>query len=206
MTASVTGIWNMALSHIGDRANISDTDEQSVSAENCRLFYPLALETALTDYPWSFATARERLAPLKKESWNWKYAYAYPLKALRVVSIGNDESATSEATFPYETMRIIAPTEQKSARVILTDVENAVAFYIYREQDTGVFPPLFTEALSFLLASYLAGAQIRGDAALSKKQALYQSYLGLLMKAEPADANQRNTPVDFIPSSIAARG
>jgi hypothetical protein len=75
--------------------------------------------------------------------------------------------------------------------VILTDQVNAVLRYTSIVTDTTKFSPLFTMALSWHLASMLAGPLLKGEAGAAESKrctALMQSYLS---KATESDAAQR---------------
>ncbi|MDR0250190.1 MAG: hypothetical protein LBI35_02600 [Burkholderiales bacterium] len=201
MSASLTGIWNMALSHTGGRANISDNNEQSFEADQCRLFYPIALKEALSFFAWTFATSRERLAPLaSRETFNWRFVYASPASSLLVLSVGDETAATWDATAPYELM-----SGSDGTSLLYTDVENAVAFYVRGEVSTALFSPSFVSALALLLASHLAGSLIKGQSSLGVKKAMYEMYMVAVRNAAAIDANQRSFRPDFAPSGIAAR-
>lgn len=90
--AEKTDIFNMAVSLIGSRAQISDPEtDVSEGAINCRTFYDTAVGAALRMAPWGFAKKTLVLSQLKTSvgqnivPWSallppppWKYSYVYP--------------------------------------------------------------------------------------------------------------------------------
>lgn len=73
-------LCNRALGRI-KAGQIADYDEQSLSAEKCRLYYPEVLGDMLEgNHDWSFATQRVRPAQLlvNDRPGEWQYAYQLP--------------------------------------------------------------------------------------------------------------------------------
>ena len=89
--------------------------------------------------------------------------------------------------------------------VIYTDQENAVALYTRRVTDTSKFPPIFVVALSWHLASMVAGPLIKGDGGAAESKRCSQMAMGWLMKAIESDANQRRSNNDYQPVWISSR-
>jgi hypothetical protein len=88
---------------------------------------------------------------------------------------------------------------------VLTNVPDAVLRYTTQVTDTTKFSPLFTVALSHMLASMLAGPILKGDkgAAEAKNQlALAKTFEGM---AEASDANQRKNNIEPAVSWIRGR-
>jgi hypothetical protein len=186
--ASEIDICNLALSHLGDNATVASIDppEGSAQAEHCARFYPMARDALLELHHWKFATRRANLALLNAESWSWSYAYAAPsltLKLLAVLPAGASSDADGE---DYE----IEGAADGSV-LILSNTEAASVRFIAHVTDTTTFPPLFVLALSWQLASMLAGPILKGDAGAAEAKrcaGMAQSYLA---KAAESDANQR---------------
>jgi hypothetical protein len=76
-------------------------------------------------------------------------------------------------------------------RLLYTNQENAVLRYTRRVEDTTRFPPLFVDALTRLLASYLAGPVVKGSDAIAVAQAQLQAYRAIIAQATVSDSNQR---------------
>lgn len=202
--ASEVDIANLALSHLGDTATVASLDppEGSAQAEHCARFYPMARDTLLQSYAWSFASRRAQLAELTSESPSWDYCYAKPSDCLAVRAIlPNDATDDTKDNFQNFVMEV----NSSEVEVIYTDQELAVAMYTRSTVDAGKFPPLFVLALSYQLASLLAGPLIKGDAGAAESKRCAQLAIGWAGKAIEADANQRKVNNDFTPSWISAR-
>lgn len=200
--ASEVEIANLALSHLGDEATIASLDppEGSPQAEHCARFYPIARDTLLEMHPWSFATRRVSLAELTVESWAWEFAYAYPASCVKILSVLPREASSDDQTQPYET-----ETTGDGTPIILTNTEQATCRYVARVTDSARFPPLFVDALSRLLASYVAGTLIKGDAGHKASMDQLNAFNLSASRAMVSDANQRDMKPEHRPSWIGAR-
>jgi hypothetical protein len=204
--SSEVDICNAALSHLGDSANITSISppEGSVQAEHCARYYPMARDAMLEMHDWSFATRRVVLAlqtiPPSVPATSWHYAYAMPAGVAKLISVLAPEAADNTgAAFEVENLPDGTP-------VIYSNTENAVLRYVARVTDPTRFSSLFTDALGWLLASYLAGPIIKGDAGAATGQACFKTFLGQLTNATGSDARQRHVVDDYVPAGIRARG
>lgn len=207
--ASVVDICNLAMSRLGDSANISSIDppEASPQAEYCAQFWPIARDSALEGYPWAFATKRATLAELTPETDAWVYAYAMPTNCLRVLSVqdseatsdlGVDTSLPTQQAFTIETMA-------SGSLAILTDQDQASARYIAKITDSTKYSPLFVDYVSWLLASHVAGPLIKGDAGAKMAQFCMAAADSVLTKAKAANSSQRSVRPAHMPAHLAAR-
>lgn len=207
--ASVVDICNLAMSRLGDSANIASIDppEGSPQSEYCAQFWPIARDAALEAFPWSFATRRVTLAEVATESNAWAYAYALPSNCLRVLAvqdfesgsdIGVDSSSPVPAPFAVEALA-------SGSLAILTDQDKASAKYIVRVTDSTKYSPLFLEYVSWLLASHVAGPLIKGDAGAKMAQFCMAAADSVLAKARATDASQRAVRPVHMPAHLAVR-
>lgn len=200
--ASVVEICNLALARLGDEATVASIDppEGSAQAEHCQRFYPIARDVLMESHDWSFATARARLALLADaDAWEWQFAYAEPANTIRVLAIlGPNGSATDE---PQDFDREATATATK----ILTNQADAVARYTVRVIDSSRYPPLFVDALAWLLASMLAKTVVKGEAGINLERGCMQQYMLKLSEAKVSDANQRRVQPKHTPGWIGAR-
>lgn len=203
---SVLTIWNLALSHLGDDATVDSPNEQSVVAELCRQFYATARDTTLELHPWNFATRRGPLALLTEQPFRaWAYAYAMPADALSVWQVGRDQvSVLTDHTgaalrLPETTFDVAASGEaedfeievrEDGTTIILSNVAEAFGRWTRRVEDSTKFSPSFRMALSYLLASQLAGPILKGDAGRAESRRLLQEFRAWLNTAGTSDANQ----------------
>lgn len=195
--ASEVDICNLALSHLGDSAGISSITpgEGSEQASHCARFYPIARDVALESHSWGFITRRATLAALDTDTWHWTYAYGIPSGMLRALAVLPTTASTDSKSEDFA-----LEGTSTGARVILTNLDDATLRYTVKITDTTKFSPLFIDALSRLLASYLAGPIIKGDAGIAIGRARLAEFRAILAEAKVSDANQRKVaPVHSVP-------
>lgn len=243
---SVVTICNLALGHLGDTAQVTSVfpPDQSVQAQLCARFYPIAVTSLLEMVAWGFATRRIQLArasinptvttrvltdgSTESSCGTWRFAYTYPagvINALSVIPAGASDDyqesfghAEHDHFRPYpegytpvlgaslDVPRSYAiETQADGSQVLLTDVHDAVLRYTTLVEDTTKFSPLFTLALSYLLASMLAGPIIKGDVGIETGQQMLKAFAAIKGQAEASDANQRKTHVEPAVSWIRGR-
>jgi len=201
--ATEVDICNLALAHLGDSATVSSLDppEVSAQAEHCARFYPFARDAMLEMHTWGFATKRVQLAMLSEAWAEWTYAYATPNDAVNIIAVidptaSDDYSQTLEnqaisAGGSYVPQAFSCEINDSGAQVILTDLENAALRYTALVSDTGSFSPLFTLALSWHLASMLAGPVLKGEAGEAAGKRCLAAMQYYLSQAQESDASQR---------------
>ncbi len=200
--ASEVEIANLALAHIGNPGTVASLDppEGSAQAEQCQRYYPIARDEVLEAHAWKFNTRRKTLALLDVDTFNWSYAYAEPNLTLRVLSVLSADASTTGESEDYETL-----SADDGSIVIYTNLEDATLLYTIKATDPTKYPPHVTSAISRLLAAYLAGPVIKGDAGRKEAKNQFAIYQMLLGKAIEFDANQRKVEPDHTPSFIGAR-
>jgi hypothetical protein len=178
--ASEIDICNLSLSHLGETANISSIDppEGSSYAESLARFYPIARDITLQAFPWGFAMARDFLALLQSPGDEGNpynvFVYAKPADCLEPVAVLMQGAEDKDAQ-PFDTEANQAGTE-----IIICDVPQAILKYTRIITDTTKFSPMMVDALAWLLASYMAGPIIKGDAGTAKGKeclAIYQTQI-----------------------------
>ena len=197
--ASEVDICNIALAHIGELPNVSSINppEGSAHAEKCKTFYPMARDVALEHRNWSFALRRVTLAALTNDSQQWRYKYALPSDCLRPIELS--QADIDDSLSPYLEGLTDYVVE---GRAIYTNVPLATLRYLRRTTDTNLFPPTFVNAVSWLLASYLAGAITRD---VKIKQWAYEVFLQELGTSAQSVANGNQTTHAHTASWISKR-
>lgn len=200
--ASEVEICNLALARLGDDSTVSSLNppEGSAQAGWCARFYPMARDSLLEMHPWKFATRRGYLTPSSAEAWDWQFAYAQPANTLRILAVLNPKAPVDEESQPYE-----PELDSTGNQIILTNVEAAAIRYITRVTDTTRFPPLFTDALSWLLAANLAGPVLKGDAGAAESKRCTQTFNMFMGMARVSDSNQRKDLEAHTPNWIGGR-
>ena len=194
MNLTKTQICNLALSHIGVTKNISNVDtENSVDAEQCRQFFPIALKESLEECRFSVAQNTKSLELITEEPLEeWDYAYRYPADCLFVDSIlrDNDYNGLSYTNRTnaikedglYDVEYIVSYFN--GDKVIFTNQENARIRYTKNVDIGAKFSAKFEIGLSYLLALYIAPTVSKG------RQGNYEARLMRMykMKMEGAQA------------------
>lgn len=200
--ASEVDIVNTALSRLGDEATVSSIDppEGSAQAEHAATFYPIARDTLLEMHNWRFATKRATLALTTAEPYEWTYAYALPSGMLKSLAVLPATGSAEDDGHDYDQQ-----LDEDGNQIILTDLEDATLRYTAKVTDTTRFPPLFTDALGWLLASYLAGPILKGDAGKAEAKACLAHFRMAYSLAIESDANQRRVKPTHTPSWIGGR-
>lgn len=211
--ASEVDICNLALGHLGDTATVSSISppEGSAQAEHCARFYPIARDALLEMHAWGFATKRVNLALLGSNWPEWTYGYAVPNDALNLLAVlppgaGDDYSVATQAIYNQDGSPIVAggtyqpqpynwETLDDGTQIIYTDQVNAALRYSAQITDTSQFSPLFVVGLSWLLASYLAGPVIKGDAGSAEAKRCLGMFEAMISQATMSDANQRRNTI-----------
>ncbi len=214
--ASEVDIVNLALSRLGDRATVSSIDppEGSAQAAHAARFYPVARDALLEMHTWAFASRRATLALLAgAPPSQWLYAYEMPADALRAIAVtSSDATDDYSAALPQPYNQIGAPYPETATglytpqpyvleslgdgtAVVYTNQIDAVLRYTALITDTTRFSPLFTDTLSWLLASHLAGPVLKGKEGRAEARACLKMAQDLLAQATTSDANQRRATV-----------
>lgn len=196
--ASEVDIVNLALAHLGDNATVVSLDppEGSAQAEHAARFYPIARDSLLELHQWGFATKRVTLAPLGSGWSEWDYAYAQPSDAIDIIAVmppgASDDYGVSFGG-SYVTQPFASEIDGNGAAVIYTDQAEAVLRYTGIVTDTTTFSPLFVMALSWHLASLLAGPILKGDVGAAEGKRCAQMMQVYLSKAMVSDAGDKRS-------------
>ena len=150
---SAVAIANMALSHIGTRSNIESLSENSVEAKQASIWYDHCRLQTLEASDWNFARKRLTLALHGEAAPDgvWAYRYQYPSDCIFARRIKNPLGSLADQV-PFN-IELNTTGEEKT---ILTNMENAELVYTKNVESPSLFPTLFVDAVSHLLASYMA--------------------------------------------------
>lgn len=225
--ASVVDICNLSLSHLGDDATVASIDppEGSSQAEHCARFYPIARDHLLSIHPWNFASRRVSLASLTMPYTMWAYSYSVPSDLMTSIAVlppeaENDYSvraypadqqgwgwinAPFVAAGMYAPQEYVMETDTLGNKVIYTNQESALLRYQARVTDSSQFDPVFMIALSWQLASFLAGPIVKGEEGAKQAQRCLQMAAVYLSQAKTADAGQRNVRPEHITPWVSGR-
>lgn len=218
--ASEVDICNLALGHLGDNATVSSISppEGSAQSEHCARFYPIARDALLEMHNWNFSMRRVNLAQLTNIWPEWKYAYALPADAINIIAVMPPDAYDDYATkfvptdtpsfahnySPMITAGRYSPQDftvevgDDGNHILYTNQEKAMLRYTMYVTDTTSYSPLFVMALSWQLASMLAGPILKGDAGSAEAKRCTQMAMGYISKAQASDSNQRRNVIEHI--------
>lgn len=199
---SALDIYNIALSAAHAKGRVSSLTEVSKEQEVCSQWYTPVLETVQSAARWSGSKTIAYLPLLKEKQSNtawaeddpapgYRYKYGLPNNYLRAWYLTN--YARFEITY--------SPAD--SARVISTDVENAVLVYAQRQTDLNAWSPQQKMATAYGLAGHISGP-LRGDRNTIQKN--FQLADQILLDAQAASLNTGEHRTEVMPPDIASRG
>lgn len=207
--ASEVDICNVALGHLGDAGTIASLypPEGSAQAEHCSRYYPMARDEILTAHTWGFATRRVPLAQLATPSPGWGFSYSFPRDAMTVLAVcAPGEPDPGIGDLPANPHPYVTESTDSGSRVVYCNVPEAVMHGIFRVTSTERFTPLFISALTWHLASKLAGPVIKGSEGAAESRRCAQMAQAYLDQAKAHDSSQRKVKPAYTPPWIAARG
>jgi len=174
--ASEVDIANRALSMLGEDRITSITDNsKGARAMNAR--FELLRDVELTSYAWRFAVKRVSLAASTDiPAWGYSLIYNLPADNLRTTKIGGMAVNSEAIGVMYESTGI--STDSSVYEIIEgrlhTNMSAPLDYeYIARITNTGLFDPLFSEALAARLAADAAEEMTQSK---SKKEAALFTY------------------------------
>lgn len=199
--ASLVAIWNKALSGcLGERAAISQPDEQSAAAAVCRLHYDTTRDTLLAMHDWTFARRRVSLADIGSPPQLWGFRYQLPAQCIR------DRRITPAMIGQAVRYEIASDVDDQGGdiQVLYADVSPAELVYTARVTNTELYPPMFVEALAWSLAAAAAdsitASKSRQDMAI-KRASEWAAY------ARADDMNRGMAgEIQPLPESLRVRG
>lgn len=221
--ASEVDICNLALAHLGDTANITSINppDQSMQAVQCARFYPIARDSLLEMYSWGFATKRALLPLTANTVSGWQYIYEVPNDCVSpqvVISVDAQDDWSVPVVVPnvmplamhngqgiYQPQPYRLGTDATGARLLYTNLQDAVLIYTAIVTDPTKFSPLFTETLAVYLASKLAGPIIKGQEGRQVAVQLMQQMQQMYSRATESDANQQRTDIKHSVSWLVNR-
>jgi hypothetical protein len=201
MATSAVDICNLALAHLGDSANITSISppDNSVQANYCSLFYPLALAAALDEHTWRFATRRVTLATRTNDaSDEWDYCYVVPSDLVSIVEL-------KSAGVDQQLIQYSQEIASDNAQVLYCNVTPVTLYYVSSSVLSLHFTPAFVQYLAALLASHLAGPMLKGDVGVNASNKLLSLAMQLKERAIERDGQSVRVVVDHVPATHAAR-
>ncbi len=213
MATSDIEVCNRALGRVGVDQLIEDFDDPNNRARQCRLAFEPCRDEVLQDFPWNFAQTCVALSLASNvEIPGWGYAYLYPANCLKVHAVASERGLRMQS-FPmcdiwnYDAIlsnsgrmpfMVMAHPTLDNARILVTDQEQAYAWYTKETPDLSLWSPLARSALSWRIAGELALA-LKADARLSQRAS--DAYTNAVSTAQAGSLNEERT--DRYPQSEA---
>ena len=206
MAKDLVNIYNLALSTVGTRAKISSPTESSKEVETCELWYEISRDVVFRAAYWPSTRAHQRLAVLKErtnlsDDWtvddpspDWTFAYSVPSDMIAPRHLAN---------FGRFVMEWWRPTTQAAVKAIMTDQEDAILQYSFRQDNMGQWDDSLYLAVSYALAMNIA-MPLTGK--LSRAKAAREAGNVLIEEARANVANAEENRLDTVPDWISARG
>jgi len=190
MGTSEVDICNLALANIGETAKVTSIDppDGSAQASLCATFYPLARDSLLQMGYWSFAIKRKALTVVDNPRTEWQYAYAVPSDASGIIAVTPPDASNDYIEYGMDVpQKFVIETDINGKRILYTNQKDAHARYNAKIVDTTLFSTIFTIALSWHLASMLAGPIIKGDVGAAESKRCAQVASAYMMQAKTHD-------------------
>jgi len=174
-TLSTVAIASNALNLLGENEITSFTDD-SVRAKLCNRHFSPSRDQALEDFKPNFAKAYMTLAasvtsPISGSGW----IYSFPLPA--------DYIAMVEVLPEYTDYEIVS-------NHIYTNESSALVKYIYRQEDSTTWTPLFSDAVMYQLAYRIAPVL-----KASKREEMFEAYLEAKRLSKTIDSQEESSKI-----------
>lgn len=205
--ASAVDICNLALANLGDAADVTSIDppEGSAQAERCARFYPIAVSVLLESHEWGFATRRERLSRFAENDRGcWLYRYALPARCLKVIDVACGDARRLAPALDKGLGNYEIGLGRDGTKCLYTNLTPVYARYV-GEVDAALFPSGFVMALSWKLASMLAGPLIKGSEGARMVRYAEEMAQLYLRQAALLDAQSHQEYCEVVPEWIRGR-
>lgn len=201
--ASEVDIVNMAIARLGSAQRVSSIDppDGSALAASASTFYPMVRDSMLEMKEWPFAVTRAALSQLADITIPPPYTHAYAMPSAAIVPISIRHADAPDNSKPN--LLSWEMSNDGSTRIVFTDTEEAVMRYKIGATDPSKFTPLFVDALAWGLSIQLAGTVMGGD--LKRTDYCTRMFMHTLGLVTDTVFGSLNTPVEHLPSSLAAR-
>lgn len=214
MSPSQLSICNRALRRI-HAGTITDINERSLAAENCRDFYPQVIAKMLEMHDWNFANQRVQmaLAGTNDRPFEWLYAYGVPANCAQPLRVLPDLASAGVAVpvplpgQPYaeawSILEALAVPYEVYDGILYTNAEKAWLDYTINDITGVLISQSCADAAAEELACFLA-VPVKSDSVREKELAASKEILW--QQAIAADNNrQPQTYGDYISETEIVR-
>lgn len=196
-------IYNLALSHLGQKPVDNTTDETLPEILACNTMFPIARNAVLSEIAFAFNSAPIELSQYTTINSasipSWSYYYTYPSSALTVWEVYSSSNASMAWDKDFE-VRYLPATGEK---IICTDEQAAYANVSYLVTDYTLWDDRFIEAASWKLASLIA-VSIGADT--DKADKAKENFLFMINDAKRKSAREKRKKPGVVNSYKTSRG
>lgn len=223
-----TQVANLALAACGVSKPLVDMNlDRGLAGQMCRLFYDLARQSAIRDFPWPWATKQVNPALVANQPTpEWLYAYQYPADALKITRfmswrLSND---TRQSRVPYTLMQPVpitlstispqptTPYSETTGMWIYTNWPSmnvavglpVIMEYIFDNTNVAQWTSDFIEAFALKLATMIVTTLTTGDP-YGMQAKLIQLYTQKLSESSAMALNEEQRPQEPQSEFIRAR-
>tara|TARA_R110000868_G_scaffold307378_2_gene568853 strand:- start:21927 stop:22595 length:669 start_codon:yes stop_codon:yes gene_type:complete len=200
MTTSVVNIWNQALSAAGGKGTVSAVGESSREADLAGLWWETVRDGVFRTASWPCTKAYSRLALLTERDENadwvladpapgWRYAYAVP-----------SEMIAPRFLHSYDRFELML---HNGDNALMTNEENAVLQYSFRQTDVSLWDSGLTQAVIFALAAQLCYPL---SAKLGQADRLKATAYEFILENRTEIANQTDNHAEDLAPWVSVRG
>lgn len=203
-------ICNIALQRIGVTRKIESLTEETVEAENCELFFDMAVQMVYEDGQFDNMLKYKALSLIAENpNDEWLYVYDYPNDAITIRHVVMPYPPQERHHYYHHDENFLHQLEVEYARgryndrdVIFANMEDAVVAYLEKPNENAAFNSKFASLVAWYLAKEL-GTALGVDFQRSDRAAqYYQKELRVAMASIQNEKEHREP----IPAFIAARG
>lgn len=163
---SKVAIFNMAISSTGGQAVLSSPDEDTIAAEQCRLWYVTARDFIFKKTYWPVIKKSARLVVVAEndfsDDWTeadpplpWRFAYAAPNEMLNVQYLFSIKETNYPQRYQFDEFEL---GRHNNAKVIFTQLEYAGAQYSMVNDNSGEWQENLRLAVAMQLGALIAPA------------------------------------------------
>lgn len=211
---SAVDICNTALSYVGERDRVTSIDpvDGSEESRHCARAYTEAFDELMEMHNWSFNTKKIQLTQINTDSDDtddpaWPYRYEIPdgmAEALAVLPEEHeDDYVVGSAKQPQDFH--IKQSDEDSELRIYSKWPGAWLRYTVYLTDPNQLSRLAVAALTWLVASKIAGTIVRGEAGAAERNRCLAVFGKYLAEAKLKDAKQRQVSAEVDPPWLAGR-
>ena len=186
-------ICNLALANLGDKATITAfrPSDGSRQADLCAQFYDLALNGVLQRHPWDFSIRRTSPTKATTDRTEWLYSFYLPDDFVGVLAVLPKEPKDDVCYMGRHTpLEYAIELDANYTRRIYCNQDDVVLRYHAKVTDPHYYSEMFVQALSWKLATLLAGPLIKGEAGVKAAQSSQQMFEFMMQQATAFDATK----------------